>query len=113
VPSFKNTLSSGDRRTLALVFFLARLLRDPRLAQKTVVFDDPNTSQDDFRSAHTQQLISDLYGKTHQLFVLSHDPRLLQGIWKRLNTRDASALKISVVSGDRSALESWNIEGAT
>ena len=30
-PSFKNTLSSGDRTTLALAFFLAHLERDPAL----------------------------------------------------------------------------------
>ena len=40
-PSFKNTLSAGDRRTLALAFFLANLDLDQNAAIKTVVFDDP------------------------------------------------------------------------
>lgn len=42
--SFKNTLSAGDRTTLALAFFLASLERDPAIAQKIVVFDDPFNS---------------------------------------------------------------------
>jgi wobble nucleotide-excising tRNase len=45
-PSFKNTLSAGDRTTLALAFFIADLERDQRLANKIVVFDDPFNSQD-------------------------------------------------------------------
>jgi wobble nucleotide-excising tRNase len=110
---FKNTLSSGDRRTLALAFFLARLQDDPRLAEKIVVFDDPVTSQDDFRSAHIQKLIHDLYVKTQQLIVLSHDPRFLRNTWRTVNASDVCALKISLVPGDRSTLEKWNIEGVT
>ena len=34
-PSFKNTLSAGDRSTLALAMFLAHLDRDPRRAQRS------------------------------------------------------------------------------
>ncbi len=52
-PSFKNTLSAGDRTTLALAFFLAHLERDPNLASRIVVFDDPFTSQDAFRRRQT------------------------------------------------------------
>jgi wobble nucleotide-excising tRNase len=52
-PSFKNTLSAGDRSTLALAFFLANLEQDPNRAGKLVVFDDPFTSMDSFRRSHT------------------------------------------------------------
>ena len=52
-PSFKNTLSSGDRTTLALAFFLVHLEQDQDLADKTVVFDDPFGSQDAFRRRQT------------------------------------------------------------
>ncbi len=112
-PCFKNTLSSGDRSTLALVFFLARLQDDPRLAEKIVVFDDPITNQDDFRSAHTQQLIRDLYDKTKQLVVLSHDPRFLRGICGNVTASDVSALKISPTAENSSTLGKWEIEGTT
>jgi wobble nucleotide-excising tRNase len=52
-PSFKNTLSAGDRSTLALAFFLAQLEQDANRARKIVVFDDPFTSLDSFRRNHT------------------------------------------------------------
>jgi wobble nucleotide-excising tRNase len=38
-PCFRNTLSAGDRNTLALAFFFASLYQDPQIAQKTVVID--------------------------------------------------------------------------
>ena len=52
-PSFKNTLSAGDRSTLALAVFIAHLERDPDRAKRIVVFDDPFTSQDAFRRRQT------------------------------------------------------------
>jgi wobble nucleotide-excising tRNase len=45
-PSFRNTLSAGDRNALALAFFFASLERDPQRAQKIVVIDDPISSLD-------------------------------------------------------------------
>ena len=53
-PSFRNTLSSGDRNTLALAFFFASLDMDPNLSKKVVVFDDPMTSLDEHRSQRTR-----------------------------------------------------------
>jgi len=38
--AFSNTLSSGDRNTLALAFFFASLDQDPNLAGKVIVIDD-------------------------------------------------------------------------
>jgi wobble nucleotide-excising tRNase len=52
-PSFKNTLSAGDRSTLALAIFIAHLERDPDRPNRIVVFDDPFTSQDAFRRRQT------------------------------------------------------------
>jgi wobble nucleotide-excising tRNase len=57
IPSFRNTLSSGDKSTLALAFFLAELEHDPNKANLIVVFDDPFSSQDAFRKDHTVQKI--------------------------------------------------------
>ena len=45
VPSFKNTLSSGDRTALALAFFLSSILEDPDRSAKAIVFDDPSTAR--------------------------------------------------------------------
>jgi wobble nucleotide-excising tRNase len=52
-PSFRNTLSAGDRTTLALAFFLANLEGEADLANRLVVFDDPFNSQDSFRRSQT------------------------------------------------------------
>ena len=54
-PSFRSTLSAGDRNALALAFFFVSLDRDPALAQKVVVIDDPMTSLDEHRSLTTVQ----------------------------------------------------------
>lgn len=54
-PSFKNTLSAGDRTTLAVAFFLAHLERDTDIGRKIVVLDDPLSSQDAFRRRQTVQ----------------------------------------------------------
>ena len=50
MPSFKSTLSAGDRNTLALAIFFASLEQDPALANKIVVIDDPVSSLDDHQS---------------------------------------------------------------
>jgi len=80
-PSFRNTLSSGDRATLALAFFVVQLERDPRLAEKIVVFDDPFTSQDEYRRTVTQHLILRFAGKAKQVIVLSHDVSFLRNLY--------------------------------
>ncbi len=56
-PSFGNTLSAGDRSTLALAFFFASLESDPDLSKKVIVIDDPMTSLDEHRVLHTLQEI--------------------------------------------------------
>ena len=76
--SFRNTLSSGDRSTLALAFFLAQLDLDPGLPNKIVVFDDPFTSQDRSRRSCTQQFIRRKSAAAAQVIVLSHDPEFLK-----------------------------------
>jgi len=71
-PAFRNTLSSGDRNTLALAFFFASLDQDPQLAQKIVVIDDPMTSLDEHRALTTVQEMRRLVPRVSQVIVLSH-----------------------------------------
>lgn len=94
-PSFKNTLSSGDRRTLALAFFLASLERDPALAQKIVVFDDPFNSQDAFRRRQTVHEIMKVAGKCAQAIVLSHDATFLKQVWDKAPAAERVSLIIA------------------
>jgi wobble nucleotide-excising tRNase len=76
-PSFRNTLSAGDRNTWALTFFFSSLDQDSRLAQKIVLFDDPMTSLDEHRSLSAIHGIRDLAGRVEQVIVLSHSKPFL------------------------------------
>jgi wobble nucleotide-excising tRNase len=53
-PCFRSTMSSGDRNTLALAFFLVQLQQRSDIGNLTVVFDDPLTSLDRFRQQFTR-----------------------------------------------------------
>ena len=93
-PSFKNTLSAGDRTTLALAFFIAHLERDPKLASRIVVFDDPFTSQDAFRRRQTVHEIKRIGLSAAQVVVLSHDAGFLRHVWEKCPTDQRVALQI-------------------
>ncbi len=107
-PSFKTTLSAGDRNTLALAFFFASLDANPRLAQMTVVIDDPMTSLDEHRSMATAREILRLADRVEQLIVLSHSKPFLCGLWESSSSSDKTALSINR-DGDGSTLASWDV----
>jgi wobble nucleotide-excising tRNase len=93
--SFKNTLSAGDRTTLALAFFLAHLERDAEVGGKIVVFDDPFNSQDSFRRRQTVHEIIKVAAKAAQVIVLSHDPTFLKQVWDKSPPNDRVSLAIT------------------
>jgi hypothetical protein len=95
LPSFKNTLSAGDRMTLALAFFLSNLERDPLKAQKIVVFDDPFSSQDAFRRRQTIHEIRKVGQDCAQVIVLSHDAGFLKQLWEKVSPSDRVGLAIT------------------
>ena len=90
---FRNTLSAGDRSTLALAFFVAQLERDPKLAETVVLFDDPFTSQDKSRRLRTQHRISKLANTCRQVIVLSHDASFLKQINDSKPTAEVKTLQ--------------------
>jgi wobble nucleotide-excising tRNase len=92
--SFRNTLSAGDRTTLALAFFLAHLEREPDLAERIVVFDDPFNSQDSFRRKQTIFEILAQAAKAAQLIVLSHDPLFLKNLWEKCPPAERAAVQL-------------------
>ncbi len=94
-PSFKNTLSAGDRTTLAMAFFLAHLESDPGKAEKIVVFDDPFTSQDAFRRRQTVHEIKRVGVECAQVIVLSHDVTFLKQVWEKAPASERIALQIN------------------
>ena len=114
-PSFRNTLSSGDKSTLALAFFLARLEHDPDRGDKVVVFDDPFNSQDSFRRECTVTKIIKSGDRCRQVFVLSHDQIFLKRIWDRLATRagDRKCLRLDRIGERNTTIREWDIEETT
>jgi len=113
-PSFKNTLSAGDKSTLALAFFLAQLVHDPGKANKIVVFDDPFNSQDSFRKDCTIQKIKKCGQECAQVIVLSHDPYFLKRIWDRLYApADRKCLEMTRIGKENTTICEWDIEEAT
>jgi wobble nucleotide-excising tRNase len=94
-PSFKNTLSAGDRSTLALAFFIAHLERDPDRAKRIVVFDDPFTSQDSFRRRQTIHEIKKAGAACEQVIVLSHDATFLRQVRDKCPTGERVSLQLA------------------
>ena len=107
-PSFKNTLSAGDRNALALAFFFASIELDPNKASKTVVIDDPVSSLDDHRSLTTVQEIRRLANSVSQVVVLSHSKSFLCTIWEGAAPATSVALKV-VRDGNGSTIEPWDV----
>ena len=109
-PSFRNTLSAGDRNTLALAFFFASLDKDPNLKKKIVVFDDPITSLDDHRALATRQKIIALARKVNQVIVLSHSRKLLCGLWEQTDMNTSTALRLNrTASGSETEIVAWDV----
>jgi len=118
-PSFKNLLSEGDRRTLALAFFLAQLEALPSLKGKIIVFDDPVTSMDDNRRMLTTESIDKLRVDAKQVIVLSHRRRFLytfftQFVRSKIDKASTKLLKVCSQSGnpEHSSIQSWGVDDA-
>ncbi len=107
-PSFKTTLSSGDRNALALAFFFASIDLNTNKSNMVVVIDDPMTSLDDHRSLTTIQQIKELVSTVEQVIVLSHSKPFLCNLWSVAKSLPLSAIKISR-SGSSSTLSDWDI----
>lgn len=75
---FRWLLSEGDKRTLALSFFLARLhATQDGIKGKVLVLDDPVCRMDANRRARTMDAIAELVAAGAQVIVLSHDAYFL------------------------------------
>ena len=107
-PSFKTVMSTGDKSTLALAFFLAQLDRDPDLECKIVVFDDPFTSLDEFRREFTAKCVARLAKRASQVIVFSHDKHFLKTSYDRNVGDDPVTLQLSV-SKNNVNLENWDM----
>lgn len=106
--SFRNTLSAGDRNTLALAFFFASLEQNAQLANAIVVIDDPMTSLDEHRSVATVQQIRLLLARVQQVIVLSHFKPYLCEVWKGANINERSAFLVRR-DGQGSSIAEWDV----
>ena len=108
-PAFRNTLSSGDRNTLALAFFFASLDQDLGLATKVVVIDDPISSLDEHRSLTTVQEIRRLALQASQVMVLSHSKSFLCRIWDGADRTMRAALQVTRDAAGSTIVE-WDVD---
>jgi len=109
---FKNTLSSGDKSTLAFAFFLSRLDLDTELQNKIIVFDDPIASLDAHRKVCTQQEISRIAHSSKQLIVLSHDSHFLKRIW--IETKEIGIKELCIKETSQgNVISPWDVTEAT
>jgi wobble nucleotide-excising tRNase len=113
-PSFRNTLSSGDRSTLALAFFFAQLKQDPDMSRCVAIFDDPFNSQDQFRRTCTISEVQRCGDHVAQVVVMSHDRHFLKTIWDLpLPASDRKALWLVPSGKQDTAIGEWDIDGDT
>ncbi len=112
LPCFRNTLSSGDRSTLAFAFFMAQLTARSDIEDLVVVLDDPFTSLDEFRQTWTCYSIRKLAEKARQVVVLSHSLDFLRLVAKNCTGIPIKNLKLDFIAGDTEIVE-FDLETAT
>lgn len=115
-PCFDSVLSEGDKYSLALAFFLARLKDVLDLTGRILVLDDPVNSLGGSRRRLVEGVIKDLRKRGAQVIVLTHDERLAAMLW-RDSTKVGAMKKIVPLQVERTATGSrlvpWDVERAT
>ena len=83
-PCFKNTLSEGDKGTLAFAFFIASLEKTPDLNKQVVILDDPLSSLDETRREATARVLLELSPKLNQFCVFTHKKDFLWMVYDKI-----------------------------
>lgn len=109
-PSFKNTLSSGDRSTLALAFFLAQVDHHQRKNDLILLFDDPFSSQDSFRRNQTAIEIFRIGNQCKQTIVLSHDAHFLKLVQDKVHGAAIKTLQFIPSGVDNTELRELDLD---
>jgi len=112
-PSFRNTLSAGDKSTLALALFLAKVNSDPDIGNTIVVLDDPFTSLDSFRRQFTAIEIRKLCERATQTIVLSHEKSFLRLLWEKIDQNQIASLALQTGAPGISTIAPFDIAAAT
>lgn len=113
-PSFKYSLSEGDKSALALSFFLTKLELDSNIQDKIIVFDDPVSSFDLNRKSTTISKLIGFGEQAKQLFVLTHNIIFACEFWKSANQIPLAnqCSKIEFL-GNTSCIVDFNIDTET
>ena len=107
-PCFKNTLSEGDKSTLAFAFFIASLETMPDLNNQVVILDDPLSSLDETRREATARLLLGLSPKLNQLCVFSHKKDFLWMLCDKFPDNNVLQIRFDRRNGSR--IEHINVE---
>lgn len=104
--SLRHTLSEGDKSSLALSFFLAKLSLQEDIQNKIIIFDDPISSFDHARRSVTINQLYNFSKKCAQLVLLSHDINFVKDYTDKCG--DCLNLKINF-DGDSSIIYKHDI----
>lgn len=110
--TFQNALSEGDKRTLALAVFLARIQDDGNASSAVVVLDDVFASLDYHRRVTTMSAIATLAQVCAQVIILAHDPFFLRDLGRGLQKKklgDPLTLQIRRAADDYSELDDCDL----
>ncbi|HRK98640.1 MAG TPA: AAA family ATPase [Alphaproteobacteria bacterium] len=112
-PNFKNTLSEGDKGTLAFALFLTSLKNDPSLSNALVVFDDPLSSMDEHRRYNTCKKLAKLSQQCAQVITLSHNRHFvlqMEEVYKKKKLTSPRFIKIQRKATKDSEIVALDIE---
>ena len=112
-PSFRNTLSAGDKSVLALALFLAQCNADPDIGETIVVLDDPFTSLDNFRRQFTAIEIRRICDRAKQTIVLSHDKNFLRLLWDKIDQNVIKSFALQTGAPGVTTITPYDIPGST
>nr|WP_255702862.1 AAA family ATPase [Roseivivax sp. GX 12232] len=112
-PSFRNTLSAGDKSVLALALFLAQCNADPDLGETIIVLDDPFTSLDNFRRQFTAIEIRRVCDRAKQTIVLSHDKGFLRLLWDKIDQKPIRSFALQTGAPGVTTITPYDIPGST
>lgn len=112
-PSFRNTLSAGDKSVLALALFLAQCNADPDLDDTIIVLDDPFTSLDNFRRQFTAIEIRRICERAEQTIVLSHDKGFLRLLWDKIDHKLIRSFALQTGAPGMTIIAPYDIPGST
>ncbi len=109
--SFKNVLSEGDKNTIAFSFFLAKIITDPNIGNKIIVFDDPLTSLDLNRRNATIFQLALLQEQCSQIVVLSHNLHFLIELHSISKIKKANKKVLQIVNNSgKSIIKEYTIK---